>query len=249
MKKIPDFVTRYRKLAGRLMWTHRRARAMSLAVGGDFEAVGWLEYFLLLQHGLQPAHTLVDVGCGSGRLAMPLRDYLTGKYIGIDVVPELYKHAEKICGRPDWKFYEAPGLTIPEPDNSVDFICFFSVFTHLAHEQSFKYLRDARRVLKPGGKIVISFLEFSIPSHWFAFQDQIDNTNPEKVLNQFISRDAIAAWCSRLDLALLALIDGDKPHIPLAKPVRWDNGNEMREIGNLGQSVCILGKPRPAVGR
>ena len=35
----------------------------------------------------------------------------------------------------------------------------FSVFTHLLHEESFIYLEDFKRVLKPGGSVVFSFLE------------------------------------------------------------------------------------------
>ncbi len=215
---------------------------MSLAVGGDFDAVGALEYCLLVQNGLQKGDTIVDIGCGSGRLAFQLKEFLTGQYIGIDVVPELYKYAEKICMRTDWKFLSAPGLTIPLPDGSADFICFFSVFTHLLHEESYKYLEDAKRVIKPGGKIIFSFLEFAIPSHWAIFQGSLANINPDKVLNQFIDRHAIRAWVEHLDLQVLEITDGDKPHIILDRVVRWDNGTEMKVQGNLGQSICVLTK-------
>ena len=98
---------------------------MSLAVGGDFEAVGMLEYFLLIQNGLQRQNTVVDVGCGSGRLAFQLREFLTGPYVGTDVVPALYEYARSICERPDWKFLLTTGLTIPVVDNYADIVCFF----------------------------------------------------------------------------------------------------------------------------
>lgn len=217
---------------------------MSLAVGGDFGAVGLLEYYLLLQQGLSRTDTVIDVGCGSGRLAYQLKDDLSGLYIGLDVVPELFAYAEKICGRPDWRFYAAPGLSIPEPDNYADFICFFSVFTHLLHEQSFKYLEDARRVIKPGGKIIFSYLEFAIPSHWHIFEGCLSNIHhTDTVLNQFISRDAIQAWATHLNLSVIEISDGDKPHIDLRDGiVKWDNGREMKGKGNLGQSVCVLMK-------
>ena len=216
---------------------------MSLAVGGDFEAVGLLEYHLLLQHGLKPNDKVIDVGCGSGRLAYQLRNYLSGSYIGIDVVPELFRYAEKQCNRTDWKFYAAPGLKIPEADNTADFICFFSVFTHLLHEETYTYLEDAHRVLKPGGKIICSYLEFFIPSHWFIFKNSLADANPDKVLNQFISRDGIQAWAEHLGLVIVEISDGDKPHINLLDTiVKWDDGREMRGRGNLGQSVCVFTK-------
>ncbi len=206
-------------------------------MGGDFEVVGLLEYFLLLQNGLKREHTIIDVGCGSGRLAFQLREYLKGLYIGIDIVPELFRYAQQISNRPDWKFYAASGLTIPESDDSADFICFFSVFTHLLHEETFGYLEDARRVIKPNGKIIFSFLEFLIPSHCSIFQNSLADTRPDKVLNQFISRDAIKAWADHLGLSIVEIDDGDKPHINLDRVVRWDDGAEMKEKGNLGQSI------------
>ena len=237
-----NFLESYKKEIARLLETHEETKAMSLAVGGNFEAAGLLEYFLLLQNGLQKNHTVIDVGCGSGRLAYFLREYLDGLYIGIDIVPELFQYAKKISNRPDWRFYAAPGLTIPEPDNSADFICFFSVFTHLLHEQTFMYIEDARRVIKPKGKIIFSFLEFFIPSHWYMFQQSLNDTRQDKVLNQFMSRDAIEAWSSHLNLSIVEINDGDKPHINLSKVVAWEDGTEMKEKGNLGQSVCVLTK-------
>ncbi|MBK8535546.1 MAG: class I SAM-dependent methyltransferase [Candidatus Competibacteraceae bacterium] len=85
--KIPDFLKSYSKQTKELLKFNDEKKAMSLAVGGDFEAVGLLEYYLLIQQGLKPVDTVVDVGCGSGRLASQLRSYLSGLYVGIDVVP------------------------------------------------------------------------------------------------------------------------------------------------------------------
>ena len=242
--KIPDFLKSYTKKVQQLkkQYGQDEAEALSQAIGGNFEAGGLLEYFLLIQQGLQPEQTVVDIGCGSGRLSVQLKDYLTGTYIGIDIVPELFNYAKKISQRPDWKFYQAPGLTIPEPDSSADFICFFSVLTHLLHEESYRYLEEAKRVLKPNGKIIFSFLEFYIPSHWDVFQGNLLDNDPERVLNQFVSRDAIEAWAKHLNLSILEIFDGDKLYIDIAdgQVVKWDDGREMRDRGSLGQSVCIL---------
>ncbi len=239
---IPNFKRSYEKQTRELINRHNTEKAMSDAVGGDFEAAGKLEYYLLLQYGLEKHQTVIDVGCGSGRLAFQLRHYLDGKYIGLDVVEELFKYAERICHRPDWRFYEAPGLSIPEKDNDADFICFFSVFTHLLHEESYKYLKEAARVIKPRGKIIFSFLEFKIPSHWWIFEQVLADNRADKVLNQFISRDAIEAWVSHLNLEIVDIFDGDKPHIKISEPVKWNNGQEMIGEGSLGQSVCVLTK-------
>ena len=48
-------------------------------------------------------------------------------------------------------------IAIPEPDCLADFVVVFSVFTHLYHEESYTYLRDMRRVLRSGGKLMSPF--------------------------------------------------------------------------------------------
>jgi len=233
----------YRRFVRTLEKQHEPDRAMKIAIGSQFEAFGVVEREILIQYGLQPDDYVVDVGCGSGRLAKPLAQYLFGRYLGIDVVPELVEYARTLVGRRDWRFEVATGLEIPERDGVVDIVCFYSVLTHLLHEQSYAYLTDARRVLKPGGRIVFSFLEFAIPSHWAVFKDSVAAIGGSQPLNMFIGRDAIAAWASSLDLAIVAIHDGDKPHTPLQEAVTLDDGTVMSGLGNLGQSVCVLEKP------
>jgi len=86
-------------------------------------------------------------------------------------------------------------------------------------------------------------LEFAIPSHWAVFKDNVAGIGGSQPLNMFIGRDAIAAWASSLDLAIVAIHDGDKPHTPLQEAVTLDDGTVMSGLGNLGQSVCVLEKP------
>ena len=237
-----DFRTRYSEMLKSLKTKHGLEKAMKLAIGGEFESFGILERELLIQFGLGKNDYVIDVGCGSGRLPLPLSQYLSGKYLGIDVVPELVEYARNLVKRPDWLFQLVSGLKIPEKDNKADMVCFFSVFTHLLHEESFTYLKEAVRVLKPKGKIIFSFLEFAIPLHWAVFESSLKQINQSLPLNVFLSRDAIQAWASHLSLEIEALLGGDKPHIPLPHPIVLDSGAVMEGMGNLGQSVCVLSK-------
>jgi SAM-dependent methyltransferase len=234
----------YRNHVLNFQWRKRNDVAMQQAIGGEFAAFGAMERDLLVASGLTPGSHLVDVGCGSGRLAHVLaKELTTGRYLGIDVVPDLLAHAKQISNRPDFRFEPASGFLIPEKDGVADFVVFFSVLTHLLHEESFSYLREATRVLKPGGKIVFSFLEFAIPSHWAVFEGNLEGIGKSRPLNQFISRAAIAAWAQHLDLKIEATFDGDKPHIPLRAPLTLENGRRFDQLGALGQSVCVLVKP------
>jgi ubiquinone/menaquinone biosynthesis C-methylase UbiE len=236
-----DFRTMYTNLVSSLKKQFTFDQAMELAVGGEFEAIGILERELLIQCGLRKDGYVIDVGCGSGRLAQPLSQYLVGKYLGIDIVPELVDYARQLVQRPDWRFEVAQGLDIPEDDRKADMVCFFSVFTHLLHEQSYIYLREAKRVLKSGGKIVFSFLEFSFPGHWAIFESNISTLHSDShPLNMFISRDAIEAWASHLNLKIQAIHGADEPHIILSNPVKFENGMILEERCAFGQSVCVL---------
>lgn len=205
--------------------------AMEEAVGGgDFAAIGGIMSGLLRHYGLPADGYLIDVGCGSGRLAKPISAYLKGRYLGFDLVPELVAHARKIVGRPDWRFEVIEHIEIPEQDGAADMVCFFSVLTHLLHEQGYWYLEEARRVLKPGGRIVFSFLEFAEPAHWQVFADTLEATKQRQIfpLNVFIDRDALPVWAEHLGLEVVDIRGAAEVVAP---------------EGNLGQAICVLQKP------
>ncbi len=214
--------------------------ALEAAVGGDFAAVGKLEYHLLASLGLADGDTVIDVGCGSGRLACQLARLPHLRYLGTDVVPDLLAHARRVTGRPDFSWRQTDGTTIPAPDASADFVCFFSVFTHLLHEDSFRYVREAARVLRPGGRLVMSFLEFKVPLHWREFIASVEQTRAARHLNQFIEREAIAAWAEHAGLALSSIRSGDTPHIPIPEEIAFANGARYTGLGTFGQSVAVL---------
>lgn len=217
--------------------------AMQKAIGSEFDAIGLMEKDLLIQYGLKASDYLIDAGCGSGRLAIPLSEHLPNiKYLGTDIVKDFLEYAETKTNNSNFNFKLTNGFVIPESDNQADIVCFFSVFTHLLHEETYNYLIEAKRVLKPNGKIIFSFLEFFIPCHWNVFENDYKNLSFDKPLNMFISRDAINAWAMNLGLKLEGIYDGDKPHIKLNSPVILENGQIMNDYGNLGQSVCILQK-------
>lgn len=217
-------------------------RGIREAIGGNFDTMGLIQRDLLVAHGLTPDGVVVDVGCGSGRLALPLASYLSedGHYTGTDVVPELVAYARRLANRPDWKFRVVDTLRIPAPRDSADVVCFFSVMTHLRHEHSYIYLRAARRVVKPTGRIIVSFLEFAVPAHWAVHEANVQDPYADKPLDQFLSRDALHAFADHLDLDIVALHGGDELAIPLREPITMENGTTYTDLGSLGQSFVVL---------
>jgi ubiquinone/menaquinone biosynthesis C-methylase UbiE len=243
---ILDFRRAYNEHKDRLLKLHTRDKAMELAVGGDFVATGILQRELLIMCGLTPKSALVDVGCGSGRLAVALKDYLRGPYLGTDVVADFLKYGQRVAGRRDFRFMVTQGLDIPARDAEADMVCFFSVFTHLLHEQSYRYLQEAMRVLRGGGFAVFSFLEFAMDFHWNVFQETLQQQDEPNHLNMFIERPAISAWARHLGFEIERFIDGDERVIPLPHPVQTDDGSTLEGLACFNQSVCVLKKLGPS---
>jgi SAM-dependent methyltransferase len=166
MSAEPHYVRDYR----RLMRTMRRREvtlegAILRTTGAADLDFGSVELSILNAAGLREIGYVIDVGCGSGRLGLALRSFPNIKFMGIDIVPEMVAFASEKCERPDWRFLVVEGLSIPENDGVADYVSFFSVITHLKPQESLQYLRDAKRTLKRGGKIVASFLDWNVKDH------------------------------------------------------------------------------------
>jgi SAM-dependent methyltransferase len=119
-------------------------------------------------------------------------------------------------------------------------VCFFSVFTHLRHEETYLYLQEARRVLTPSGKIIFSFLEFPNPHHWNVFEHNLTQVAGMEPLNQFISIDAIKIWALHLGLRVTSLNRAGK--ITLSQAYQLQDGRVLQGTVLFGQSVCVLSK-------
>jgi SAM-dependent methyltransferase len=122
-------------------------------------------------------HTVLEIGCGVGRDAMHLAPLLErGSYVGVDITaPSIEWCQRNITPRfPNVRFvhldvhselYNPSGrlaqeaLELPLPAASVDRIVLQSVFTHLFEPAVAGYLREFRRVLKPGGLAYASLFQ------------------------------------------------------------------------------------------
>ncbi|QXD22933.1 class I SAM-dependent methyltransferase [Opitutia bacterium ISCC 51] len=216
-------------------------KVYSDAVGGDYEEMGYIQMQLLKMIGIQPDQRIVDVGCGSGRLAHQLAKNGFSDYTGFDVVPDLLSFAKSQCSKSSFKFKKIEDTHIPLPENSVDLVCFFSVFTHLFHEDSYKYLISAKSILKETGKIAFSFLTFDEDEHWALFDRMVEYEKPTHH-NQFMTNSQIEIWADKLGFKIDRLETGSTPFIPLEKEIILESGAHFRDLGSLGQGVCVLSK-------
>lgn len=97
-------------------------------------------------------HVALEIGCGVGRLLKALSGEF-GRVIGIDMTPKMLEHSrEYLAGTENVRTQLCDGETIPVSDETVDFVYSMITFQHIpTHAAVESYLRETRRILKPGG--------------------------------------------------------------------------------------------------
>mgnify|MGYP003383426596 CR=1 FL=1 len=96
---------------------------------------------------------VLDFGCGSGYGAASLAD-VAESVIAVDVSAEAVAFAADRYEAPNLSFRKIEGAgPLPFEDDQFDVVLSFQVIEHVDDEAA--YLREARRVLKPGGVMII----------------------------------------------------------------------------------------------
>ena len=136
---------------------------------------GFLWNSLVARAWLKPQHSVLDMGSGNGKHARVLTQYLEppeGRYVGFDIVEEGVAWCQRAYApypnfrfdfadlRSDWYNPDAAATAedhvFPYPDASFDVAFASSLFTHLEPSATRNYLRNAERVLKPGGRLLLT---------------------------------------------------------------------------------------------
>ena len=148
---------------------------------GDFKTQGnRLLKLIIDKTALEPTHRILDVGCGIGRLALPLTKYLAneGSYEGFDIVKQGIDWCNKKIAikYPNFNFLhidlknklynlntdtKAENFIFPYEENSFDRVLLTSVFSHMLPADIENYLHQIQRVLKKDGKCFATFFIFN----------------------------------------------------------------------------------------
>jgi SAM-dependent methyltransferase len=128
---------------------------------------------------LAQVRTVVDFGCGIGRLAAALLNRLAGhqRVIGIDIIPDViefcrseitshYENSEFICIDATNPHYPRSGggdtevvtqqAVIERFRSQVDLVCALSLITHMNEHDIGVFLDHTRQLLRPRGKALVS---------------------------------------------------------------------------------------------
>jgi SAM-dependent methyltransferase len=135
----------------------------------------WLEF--LSRQYCKFDSDVVELGCGCGRIARPLKDsWFEGSYLGVDVDSDMINYCKCYFPSDRFQFLLSPhksktysgrtaesaqsssrtGALVLEPE-SKDFVYSVSLYSHLLQEQFEDYLRESFRVLRCGGLMYLTF--------------------------------------------------------------------------------------------
>jgi len=135
----------------------------------DFSATRdrpWPEFDFFIPQ-IKAGQRLLDLGCGNGRLRKFISTELVrpGDYFGFDISEKLLQIARK--ANPKDAFFRGNfGNSLPFGAQNFDWVISIAAFHHLLTKQEqTKFLSEAHRVLKPGGKIFIT--TWVLPKKYF----------------------------------------------------------------------------------
>jgi SAM-dependent methyltransferase len=94
------------------------------------------------------------MGCGPGQIARYLHRHHV-ETLGVDLSPRMIAEAQRL--NPDVPFHQGDMLSLPDADDSWGGIAAFYCIIHIPREQIAEALSEMKRVLKPGGMLLITF--------------------------------------------------------------------------------------------
>src|SRR5579884_2541983 len=106
---------------------------------------------LAAEYVLRP-ESVLDVGCGTGRLLREARDiWPEAHFVGVDPAPGMVEVAQRLT--PGATFFVGPAEALPLPDASADVALSTISFHHWGDQAA--GVREVARVLRPGGCFVL----------------------------------------------------------------------------------------------
>jgi len=108
----------------------------------------WME--LVASHSSAVVRTILDIGCGTGRFAVPLAAHFSAPVVGVDPSAKMLEQARR---DPYVHFVKGQGEHIPLRDRAVDLVVMSMAYHHFT--QPSEVATECRRVLQPAGSVFV----------------------------------------------------------------------------------------------
>jgi ubiquinone/menaquinone biosynthesis C-methylase UbiE len=172
---------------------------------------------------LRPGDRALDVACGTGRLAFELAGYVApdGSVDGVDAASEMVDRATATNKRLRLpvKFQTALAQQLPFPNDTFNAVTCTLALHHIAHDGRRKAIEEIRRVLQPGGRLLIA--DFQTPTSGPArYLARLFHAMTERPLDQAIGLLQAAGFAGltrdNTTAVWIGLVIGTKLHLGVA---------------------------------
>jgi SAM-dependent methyltransferase len=153
--------------------------------------------------GVLPHDTVLEIGCGAGRVGRHLAPRC-GQWIGADVSANMLRFAaEALQERSNVAFVKLNGHDLTGiADSSIDVVYCTGVFMHLDEWERYRYIVEARRVLRPGGRLYVDNFNLLTDEGWRVFEDllQLDPAQRPAHVSRHSTPEELRAYVVRAGL-------------------------------------------------
>ncbi len=151
--------------------TNARISVAGVADLAEYDRTGLATASDIVEHArVKRTDTVLEIGCGTGRIGSKLAPQC-GHLISADVSRNMLRHARQtLASHTNVTFVGLNGLDLTGiDDGAADVVCCSGVFMHLDEWDRYRYIVDAMRVLRPGGRLYIDNFNLASDDGWAIF--------------------------------------------------------------------------------